>query len=413
MKASSFFFLSCFACFVLVQAFQPDQVHSAWTGVDGERIFSFVTPVTVEAQVTTIQYGLSSSALTLQATGTNFVFGTRGHNFTINNVLIQNLKPETYYYYRVGDSRSSSWSEVFSFQTKTKGVVYAVYGDFGEANDRSLDRLIEETKKEIIDAVLHVGDFAYDLDSQDGKVGDAFMNSIQPIASALPYMTCPGNHEAAGNFSHYRNRFSLIQEGVGKNSQSQVNLWYSFNLEYTHFVAIDTEVYHYFRDDGQIQRQLNWLEKDLQDANKNRDQYPWIVMYGHKGWFMDSVNYTGFEDLAHAYGVDLFLCGHVHNYERFYPQHHGKVDSQEKHHYTNPKYMTTIVAGSPGCREKISHGSGPAKALAEHSLSYGYGHLKILNATHLTWEWQQTSKEAAREVLDHLTIVQNHHGPRK
>lgn len=125
-------------------------------------------------------------------------------------------------------------------------------------------------------------------------------------------MTCPGNHESYGNFSHYQNRFSGVKDGVGQNSNSGVNLWYSFDMNMVHFVAIDTEVYAYSTDQGQIERQLNWLEQDLIKANNNRQNVPWVIMYGHKGWFMDNVNYTGFEYLAHKYGVDLYFCGHVH-----------------------------------------------------------------------------------------------------
>ena len=31
----------------------------------------------------------------------------------------------------------------------------------------------------------------------DGTVGDTFMNNIQDVASRIPYMTAPGNHENA------------------------------------------------------------------------------------------------------------------------------------------------------------------------------------------------------------------------
>lgn len=30
---------------------------------------------------------------------------------------------------------------------------------------------------------------------ENAKVGDEFMRQIEPIASYVPYMTCPGNHE--------------------------------------------------------------------------------------------------------------------------------------------------------------------------------------------------------------------------
>jgi hypothetical protein len=57
--------------------------------------------------------------------------------------------------------------------------------------------LQEEAIQGNFDAVLHVGDFAYDMVMDDGRVGDAFMNQIQSIAAYLPYMTAVGNHENA------------------------------------------------------------------------------------------------------------------------------------------------------------------------------------------------------------------------
>lgn len=41
----------------------------------------------------------------------------------------------------------------------------------------------------------HPGDFAYNMDQDNARVGDRFMKLIEPVAASLPYMTCPGNHE--------------------------------------------------------------------------------------------------------------------------------------------------------------------------------------------------------------------------
>ena len=32
---------------------------------------------------------------------------------------------------------------------------------------------------------------------ENSRVGDRFMNQIEPMAAYVPYMTCPGNHEEA------------------------------------------------------------------------------------------------------------------------------------------------------------------------------------------------------------------------
>lgn len=41
----------------------------------------------------------------------------------------------------------------------------AIYGDLGSDNAQSLSRLQREIQTGVYDAVIHVGDFAYDMDS--------------------------------------------------------------------------------------------------------------------------------------------------------------------------------------------------------------------------------------------------------
>lgn len=45
------------------------------------------------------------------------------------------------------------------------------------------------------DAIIHVGDFAYDMNSENALVGDQFMRQIESLAAYVPYMVCAGNHE--------------------------------------------------------------------------------------------------------------------------------------------------------------------------------------------------------------------------
>lgn len=51
-------------------------------------------------------------------------------------------------------------------------------------------------------------------------------------------------------------------------------LWYSFNMGPIHFIAIETEAY-YFMNYGikQMIKQYEWLDKDLQEANKPEARY--------------------------------------------------------------------------------------------------------------------------------------------
>ncbi|XP_067016547.1 acid phosphatase type 7-like isoform X1 [Acropora muricata] len=389
----------------------PEQIHIAFTGFPSERIINYVTPSPYEKPDTVAVYGTSADKLDKKAYGDSFVFPGPGHKFTIHNVKLTGLKSNTRYYYQVGNP-DNGCSEIFSFSTKDGNLIFAVYGDLGSRNAVSLDRLKTEAKNGEYDAIIHVGDFAYDMDKKKGRVGDDFMNAIQPIASRVPYMVLPGNHENNDNFTQYLNRFSNIELGVGQTSGSQTSLWWSMDIGLIHFVCFDTEVYSYYPDEGQIQRQLNWLEADLIKANKQRAKTPWIVSLAHKGFFMEKTSFSHFGPLLHKYGVDLHICGHRHNYQRLYPTYKGKVHHQRKHKYVNPAYMTTIVAGSAGGKERLSHSTAPRQMVAKYLKNYGYGHLQAINRTHLHWKWQNIHDKNRSVFQDHLWLVQENHGRR-
>lgn len=94
------------------------------------------------------------------------------------------------------------WSAKFDFRTlpqnndnKTWYPTLAIFGDMGNENAQSLARLQRDTQNQMYDAIIHVGDFAYDMNSENAQVGDEFMRQIESIAAYVPYMVCPGNHE--------------------------------------------------------------------------------------------------------------------------------------------------------------------------------------------------------------------------
>ena len=62
--------------------------------------------------------------------------------------------------------------------------------------------------------IIHVGDFAYNMATDNGRVGNEFMRQIEPVAAYVPYMTCPGNHEYYEdyNMSSYKAHFSMPEE---------------------------------------------------------------------------------------------------------------------------------------------------------------------------------------------------------
>ena len=179
-------------------------------------------------------------------------------------------------------------------------------------------------------------------------------------------MTVVGNHDVSchattdlgcpkeqRNFSAYRYRFRMpsVESGayVPKSPRSTPfsattipvnthhNMWHSWRVGHVHFVAVSTESDFPHAPTGPhthlgggagggfAGNQLAWLRADLAAAAADPD-VRWIVAVGHRPWYTSaSIDWPllaphriqeSFEPLLHEFGVDLWLCGHKHFYER-------------------------------------------------------------------------------------------------
>lgn len=338
----------------------------------------------------------------------------------LHRVYISNLTPGKKYFYKVFGQDSDSTSSQYSFTIPdvTKPLTYMIYGDLG-----LLSANLQFLKHEVIldpqkySAIFHIGDIAYDLGSDGGRRGDKFLNAIQPMAAHVPYMTIPGDHELfPGSKDHYRFRFSTPNAGW---PMPMYQLWYSLDAGLIHFVCISTEVF--FLDKDNIDRQMKWLEEDLEAVNEDRSKHPWIIVLGHRPMYCsvnddsedcrktDSVVRTRLEDIFHKYGVDLFISGHQHLYERTYPVYKNKVLAFSNR---NPRATIHFIVGSLGNQyltEFSSKPGGPWSANVVSAMEMEiYGKVKAFNDTHLFWT---ANKAMDNGVVDKAWIIQNQHGP--
>ncbi|KAH8273336.1 hypothetical protein KR018_000638 [Drosophila ironensis] len=421
--------------------YQPEQVHLAF----GERTASEIVvtwstrslpPEPEEAAASVVEYGElpadGRAELTQRVRGkaTKFVDGgPRQASQIIHRVTLAGLKANTTYAYHCGSS--FGWSSVFQFRTVPEGSVdwspsLAIFGDMGNENAQSLARLQEDTQRGMYDAIIHVGDFAYDMNTKDGRVGDEFMRQIESVAAYLPYMVVPGNHEEKFNFSNYRARFSM--------PGGTDNMFYSFDLGPVHFIGISTEVY-YFLNYGvkSLVFQYEWLTRDLAEANlpENRRQRPWIIIYGHRPMYCSNendndcthsetltrvgwpfVHMFGLEPLLYEYGVDVAIWAHEHSYERLWPIYDYEVRNGTKlggSPYEDPRAPVHLVTGSAGCKEGREPFKGKTPEWsAFHSQDYGYTRLRAHNRTHLHFE--QVSDDQNGAIIDEFWLVKSQHG---
>eukprot|EP00946_MAST-07B_sp_MAST-7B-sp1_P003010 g3010.t1 len=295
------------------------------------------------------------------------------------------------------------------------------------------------------DMILHVGDYGYNLDSDGGIVGDQFMRNIEQVAAFVPYMAALGNHEDGDTaMAHYLERFRQMPSTSGSVPMDNVyggmakNTWYySWDAGLVHYISMSTEIPFGISGHGPDLQgaQYAWIDEDLAKANKNRHNVPWIIIVGHRsvycscdgdcdesaqvlrdGPYYNATNNNrtySYEDLFFKHGVDLFINGHEHDYERNYPTYRGNAHQSN----VDPKATIYIVTGAAGCdelHEPFTRPQPPRSAF--RSNNFGFSQIIVHNNTHLQIQQIMTDPtffgpEDYGRVNDDAMIVQHNHGP--
>ncbi|CAD6199292.1 unnamed protein product [Caenorhabditis auriculariae] len=390
------------ACFLAQSWAAPEQVHLAFH--DGPLDLS-VAWITFNDVDSILSYGTSLSSL-VKKTGDikKWVFG--GITRYSHRVRLHDLKPSTQYYYQIE-------SRIFHFKTlpaNPKSYKVCIYGDLGIENGVSTTSIINQGLAGQFDFVVHVGDLAYDLHTDNGKRGDKFMNLMEPLISTMPYMVIAGNHEDDGkNFSNYQTRFYMPHNGYGDNQ------FYSVDIGPVHWLGISTEFYGFDREYGtaSIQTQYNWLQNDLKTAEANRKNVPWISTFQHRPMYC-SIEYgnectdftsdfirvgdrglPGLEPTFLKYSIDFGFWGHMHAYERMYPVADRKYYASNSA-YHNPVAPVYVLTGSAGCHTPGAKFSNkPTAWSAFRSDDYGYTIMTVANMTHVRLQQVSVSKNGA------------------
>eukprot|EP00118_Oscarella_pearsei_P008592 m.45250 g.45250 ORF g.45250 m.45250 type:complete len:419 (+) comp33576_c0_seq3:37-1293(+) len=416
MQAVAFLFAAGFLHLALCIR-GPEQIHIAYGYRPSEMCVMWSTDEPSTTLVYYIRVGKPSPWSTTTGESWKFTYGNTGGLQYMHRVNLTGLLPGAVYSYKAESNGNVSQEYNFTVMRNDSEFRprFIVYGDMGRHGGAFiLPHLRNEVKDPGNTAILHVGDFAYDLHSDGGVNGDEFMNRIQDLAAVMPYMTAVGNHEIFFNFSHYQNRFSM--------PTTDSKFWYSINIGPIHFVSYSSEVYF---TNGPIAEQLAFLEADLAEANVNRDKQPWVIAFGHRPMYcsnlddddcttMKSVVRHSLEPVMYKYGVDVIIEAHEHSYERLWPVYNETVTQKD---YINPQAPVHIISGAAGCNEgpfslclnPMLGPKGPWSAYRSWLPGlYGYGLLQAANATHLRWEQKM---EFLGVSEDAIWIVQEKHGP--
>lgn len=258
---------------------------------------------------------------------------------------------------------------------------------------------------ENIESIWHLGDFAYDLFSNQGQRGLEFLLDIEPIASKIPYIAVVGNHEIQNNYKSFMRFFGnglYFVRTIGNAKIIAISSEFDFYLMKPNLFPYKHSFWQYLK-----QKQEKWLIEILNGID--REEFPWVVVVAHKPLYC-SINKAssmimqacvlharvmrdGFEDIFLQYQVDLGIFGHIHLYERTRPVAYLEVVGDaimDSNYIVNPRAPIYIVNGVAGNLESadilFDITDEPAEWSCVIKESLGYGILTFFNYTHLKYE---------------------------
>ena len=365
--------------------------------------------------------------------------GTATHR-VMHFVFLGGLAPSVLYKYRVrSGSPEAPWSDFGTFVSLPEAgaatpFTFAIWADMGVYSWNNMDSVIANFEARTIAFAAHIGDHGYDIG--DLGRGDGYFDAISAMYTKGLFVPGVGNHEYYHDHFH---RYDAYTSGIAKYNPSHSQKYYSLNIGQLHLIVLDSTPYFDMPGSDKAQ-QREWLEADLKQVNRTRT--PWILMTAHHPLYCSSItfydddakaqrygaNYSsqgGFqgcvgsgeeqvaamradwEPLMLAYGVDVYMCGHEHNYESIYPVAKGKRIQSS---FTDPRAPVHIVSGAGGAPTLDQFGPpGPWTRLQLNN-AWSYSKVTVLGAHALKWQ-QYFNSYYGGGLADEFVITQTAHGP--
>ncbi|XP_055960427.1 bifunctional purple acid phosphatase 26-like isoform X3 [Mercurialis annua] len=395
----------------------PQQLHITQGDYDGKAvIISWVTAD--EPGSNSVEYGTLEKRYEFHARGSvkNYTF----YNYTsgyIHHCLVDGLKYDTKYYYKIGEGDSS---REFWFRTPPEidpdaPYTFGIIGDLGQTYN-SLSTL-EHYMRSGGQTVLFVGDLSYADRYQYNDVGirwDSWGRFVENSTAYQPWIWSAGNHEIeympdmgeVVPFKSYLHRFATPYTA----SKSSNPLWYAIRRASAHIIVLSS-----YSPYAKYTPQWRWLREEFKRVD--REKTPWLIVLMHVPIYNSNVGHymegesmrSVFENLFVRFRVDFIFAGHVHAYERSYriSNIHYNVTSGDRYPVPDKSAPVYITVGDGGNQEGLAGRFWDPQPdySAFREASYGHSTLEIKNRTHAIYHWNRN--DDGRKVPTDSVIFHN------
>jgi hypothetical protein len=248
----------------------------------------------------------------------------------LHRVTLIDLQPSSTYYYSIFvDNEELLSGETLSFRTApdtrdASAFTFLAFGDYG-ITTASQARLRDQMRRDSFNFILTTGDNAY-LDASYADFDRAVFRIYGDLFARAPVFPSLGNREyRTARAAPYLDLFELSAMTWRPDDQER---YYSFDYGSAHIVVLDSNAPLDVDDSAANDDMLDWLRADLAQTEQ-----PWKIAAFHHPAYSTGSHGSDLRVQAklipifEAYGVQLVLNGHDHNYQRSLPLRAGQVAS--------------------------------------------------------------------------------------
>jgi calcineurin-like phosphoesterase family protein len=216
---------------------------------------------------------------------------------------LKDLEAGTTYAYEVisGDEKSAV-NHFSTIPAKTDKFRFVVYTDSHAGQYGIFEKINALVVKEKPAFIVNAGDLINSGEKNFSEWG-SFLKGGEKVFKNVPFWPTMGNHDGYGSWASYRQVLDLPNN----------ELWYSFDYGNTHFVSLCS---YPGKSDAEM---FKWCEEDLANSKAF-----WKIVFLHEPAFASAFRqcmwgWKKYLRMFEKHGVNIYIGGHLHIYQRFYP----------------------------------------------------------------------------------------------